>query len=402
MTDMSLRTAVVLAGGEGERLRPLTKNRPKPMLPAGNRPILEYVFDSLLDAGVERLHVVVGYKGTRVQDHFGPTYGDVPLTYHRQEKQLGSGHALLQVRGSVDEPFLAVNGDQIAEPSIVADVVAEHDRGGAIATLSVVESEEASRYGSVRLDGDEVVELVERPLSDDYRLLNAGVYGFEPEFLEELAATPREDGSLTLPAAVSRLVDDDRHRVRGVRTEGFWTDATYPWDLLTAARQVFAMEWIELPEPEEGVWVDDDATVHPDATLQPPVAISADCEVGAGAVVGPTVALGTNATVEANAVVRDSVIGDDSRVGANATAIDAVFGQDVGFGPASVVPGGEADVRVADRIYEGARLGAVLADRVDVEAGVSFAPGVLVGPNATIDAGVRVGRNVSAGAEVTR
>lgn len=399
---MNLRTAVVLAGGEGERLRPLTTNRPKPMLPAGNRPILEYVFDSLIDAGVERIHVVVGYRGTRVQDHFGPTYRDVPLAYHRQKKQLGSGHALLQVHGRIDEPFLAVNGDQIAEPSIVADVVAEHDRGDATATLSVVESEEASRYGSVRLRGDEIVELVERPHNGDYRLLNAGVYGFDPAFLDELAATPREDGGLTLPAGVSRLVEDDRYRVRGVRTEGFWTDATYPWDLLTAARQVFAMEWIELPERDAGVWIADSATVHPDATLQPPVAVSADCEIAAGAVVGPTVALGTNATVEANAVVADSVIGDDSRIEANATVVDAVFGQDVRCGPGSVIPGGEADVRIDDRIHEGARLGAVLADRVDAEAGVVFSPGVLVGPNVAIDVGVRIARNVSAGAEVTR
>ncbi|MEF8780488.1 MAG: sugar phosphate nucleotidyltransferase [Haloferacaceae archaeon] len=399
---MNLRTAVVLAGGEGERLRPLTTNRPKPMLPAGNRPILEYVFDSLIESGIERIHVVVGYRGTRVQDHFGPTYRDVPLQYHRQEKQLGSGHALLQVRDAIREPFLAVNGDQIAEPTIVADVLAEHERGDAVATLSVVESEEASRYGSVRLDGDEVIELVERPGGDDYRLLNAGVYGFDAAFLDELDATPRENGSLTLPGAVSRLVGDDAHLVRGVKTEGFWTDATYPWDLLTAARQVFAMEWIGLPERSEGVWIADSATVHPDATLQPPVAVSADCEVGAGAVVGPTVALGTNATVEANAVVRDSVIGDDSRIGANATAIDAVFGQDVGFGPGSVIPGGKGDVRVNDRIHEGARLGAVLADRVDAEAGVSFAPGVLVGPSASIDGGVRIALNVTEGAEVTR
>ena len=399
---MHLRTAVVLAGGEGERLRPLTRNRPKPMLPAVNRPILEYVFDSLIDSGIEQLHVVVGYRGTRVQDHFGPTYRGVPLAYHRQDKQLGSGHALLQVRGTIDEPFLAVNGDQIADPSIVADVAAAHLEGDAIATLSVVESREASRYGSVRLDGDEIVELVERPESGDYRLLNAGVYGFDPAFLQALAATPRVAGSLPLPAAVSRLVADEDHRVRGVRTEGFWTDATYPWDLLTAARQVFDMGWVELPERDPDVWIADSATVHPDATLQPPVAVSADCEIGAGAVVGPTASLGTNVTVDASAVVRDSVVGDDSRIGANATVVDAVFGQDVRLGPGSVIPGGDADVRVNDRIHEGERLGAVLADRVDAEAGVVFSPGVLVGPNASIDVGVRLVRNVSAGAEVTR
>ena len=92
---MSDRSAIVLAAGEGKRLRPLTKHRPKPMLPAATKPILEHVFDALIDAGVTDITVVVGYKRTRVQSHFGPTYRNVPLQYVTQRKQLGSGHALL-------------------------------------------------------------------------------------------------------------------------------------------------------------------------------------------------------------------------------------------------------------------------------------------------------------------
>ena len=121
-TSTHLSSAVVLAAGEGIRLRPLTANRPKPMLPAGTRPILEHVLNALIDAGVEDIHLVVGYQANRVRSYFGPTYRDVPITYHTQANQLGSGHALLQARDGPDGSFLLVNGDQIIDSRIVETV----------------------------------------------------------------------------------------------------------------------------------------------------------------------------------------------------------------------------------------------------------------------------------------
>jgi len=98
-------SAVVLAAGEGIRLRPLTANRPKPMLPAGTRPILEHVLNALIDAGVDDIHLVVGYQANRVRSYFGSTYRDVSITYHTQANQLGSGHALLQARDGPEDRF---------------------------------------------------------------------------------------------------------------------------------------------------------------------------------------------------------------------------------------------------------------------------------------------------------
>ncbi|MFC6725290.1 sugar phosphate nucleotidyltransferase, partial [Halobium palmae] len=174
---MTVDTAVVLAAGEGKRLRPLTEHRPKPMLPAGTRPILELVLDALVEAGVSELHLVVGYGRDRIQSHVGPTYRDLSVTYHRQAKQLGSGHALLQAAENVDEECLVVNGDQVVSTRIVRDVMEAHTDED-VATLAVVESDAAPNYGAVRLDGDRVVELVERPGVEGYHLLNAGVYAF--------------------------------------------------------------------------------------------------------------------------------------------------------------------------------------------------------------------------------
>ncbi|PSP90116.1 nucleotidyl transferase [Halobacteriales archaeon QS_4_69_34] len=397
---MSVRTAVVLAAGEGTRLRPLTRNRPKPMLPAANRPVLEYVFDALIDAGIETIGVVVGYKRDRVQEHFGPTYRDVSIEYLHQDKQLGSGHALLEARAAVAEPFLAVNGDRVIEPGMVADVMAAAERHpDAPATLAVIERPDVRQYGAVVLDAGRIDRLVEQPDTDEYRLINAGVYAFSPAIFDAIEDTPRTDGELPLTDTLARLIDGGES-VRGVHTEGLWVDATYPWDLLTVMRELLARGRVDEPPEEEGVWVDDSALVHDDATLQRPVVVGPDCEVGPGAAVGPDVALGRNATVGANATVERTVLDADTRVGPGSTLLDCVTGEDVTLGADATVPGGPASVRVGSRVFEDQRLGAVIADRTEAGGDVTFTPGTLVGPGAHIHTGARPSGWIATGAEV--
>ncbi|GAB6878819.1 sugar phosphate nucleotidyltransferase [Halorubrum gandharaense] len=372
------------------------------MLPAANRPIIEYVLDAVIEAGIDEIHLVVGYKRERVQSHFGPTYRNVDLTYHVQEKQLGSGHALLTARDAVDEPFLVVNGDQIADPSIAADVIDTHDGNDAAATLSVMDSEKASQYGVVEMEDGHITDLVEQPSAGGPGLLNAGVYAFSPDVFEVLSSLPRLDGTLTVPQLVSALVERDERSVAGVFTEGFWTDATFPWDLLSVAEQVFRMEWIDVEETSPRRWVADSAAIHPDAVLEPPVVVGEDTEIGAGAVVGPLASVGENTVIGANAVISNTVVDANSRVGPNATLVDAALGRGVMIGAGSVVPGGDNDVQVNGRVHEGRRLGAVIADRTSVGGGTTVGGGSLVGSGATLEDGVTVSRNVDNQVEVRR
>ncbi|WP_135303792.1 bifunctional sugar-1-phosphate nucleotidylyltransferase/acetyltransferase [Haloarcula amylovorans] len=396
---MDIDTAVVLAAGEGTRLRPLTRNRPKPMLPAANRPILEHVFDALVDAGVEELIAVVGYKRDRVQDHFGPTYRGVPVTYAIQHKQLGSGHALLQARDSVDGPALVLNGDRLIDAGTV-EAVAETFSQSGNATMSVVERQDTSRYGAVQVRDGYITDLVEKPREGDYRLINGGVYAFSPDIFAAIQDTPRQAGELALTDTLATLVDEER--VRGVEVDGMWVDATYPWDLLIVAREVLARGRVVESARREQVWIADSARVHNEAVLQGPVVVGPDCEVGPDAVIGPDTALGRTVTVGANSVVQNSILDADTRVDPGSTLLDTVTGQDVHLGATTVVPGGPADVQVGTRIFEDQRLGAVIADRTRARGDVSFTPGSLVGPNVTLDAGVTVRGNVREDSEVTR
>lgn len=395
---MPTDTAVVLAAGEGTRLRPLTRNRPKPMLPAGNRPIVEYVLDALIEAGIERICFVVGYKRSRVQEHFGPTYRDVPIQYVVQSKQLGSGHALQQAEEKLDGSFVVVNGDRVIEPSIVTDVLEASEEVDA-ATLAVLERPVDSRYGAVVMRDSTIVELIEKP-DDEYRLVNGGVYVFDQRIFDALRETPRQSGSLLLTDAVDLLIYEGS--VRGVRTEGLWVDATYPWDLLTVSRELLEHELVDGPQPRTDVWVAESALVHDDATLQSPVVIGPDCELGPGAVIGPDVALGRNVTVGSNATVEASVIDTDTRIGAGSTLLDCVTGQDVDLGAGTIVPGGPADVQINESLFRDERLGAVFADRVRAGGGIRCAPGTLVGTNARVGTGVVVDGHVPERTEVVR
>lgn len=397
---MAVDDAVVLAAGEGQRLRPLTSNRPKPMLPAGNRPILAHVLDALVDAGIQRLVLVVGYRRQRVQEFVGHSYRGTPVEYVVQEKQLGSGHALLQAREAVAGPTIVVNGDHLIEADAVDSVASEFDANSAGAAVAIIERPDAHKYGAVELADRDIVSIVEKPDSDDYRLINAGIYAFDDQVFSAIDETPRAAGELALTDVISRYVD--KHRVRGVHVGGLWTDATYPWDLLSVAGDVLDHGRVEEPERREGVWIHDDAVVDDRATLIPPVVVSADCEIGAGSVVGPTVALGNNATVGANVVIERSVLDADTRVGHSSTLVDAVVSQGVHLGVDVTVPGGPSTVRVGQAVFADQALGAVLADRVTVGAAASFAPGTLVGPHASVGTATHVSSNVADGAEVVR
>ncbi|WP_226479898.1 sugar phosphate nucleotidyltransferase [Natrinema amylolyticum] len=391
---MTLRSAVVLAAGEGARLRPLTKYRPKPMLPAATKPILEYVFDALVEAGITEITVVVGYGRTHVQSHFGSTYRDASIEYVVQDKQLGSGHALLAAESEVSEPRLVLNGDQLVASRIVEDVRTAHDDGNAIATLGLIRHEDVDGYGGVICEDDgRVAEIVERPRDDRTYQLNAGVYAFDPELFEYLRGPEPQLSEYSLVDGIANAIDAEA-TVRGVTSEGIWMDATYPWDLLEVTETLF--------EHADGVesTISADARIHESATIVEPVVISADCVVGPGSVVGPNVALGENATVGANAVVEDSVVDADTRVGSGATLVDCVTGRNVRVGTGSTVVGGPGDVRVGDRVHEGERLGALLADRVRDGGGVTYAPGTMVGSDAVINAGATVRGTIETETEV--
>lgn len=377
--------AVVLAAGEGRRLRPLTALRPKPMVPVGNRPILEHVVGALAGAGVDELVFVVGYERERIQTHFGDGDDwDVDVEYVVQEKQLGSGHALLQAEDAVSDDFLVVNGDSIVDSSLVGALT-----DAPSPAVAVTRSDQPTDYGVVDVDDGRVVGIDEKPRVYDAETetINAGVYRFDATVFDTLRRT-RAGGETSLTDALVSLSDD--RPVEAVRVDG-WTDVSHLWDVLRVNSEVV--------DGGDGYG---DADVHPTAYVADEVALGDDATVGPNATVLPGTALGDNVSIGAGAVVANSVLFADSRVGENAVVRDCVAADDATVGPNATVEGGRADVVVDGELYEAVRLGGVLGDYTSVEGGACLEPGTVLGNDVRVATGTVVDGRVGSGAEVRR
>jgi glucose-1-phosphate thymidylyltransferase len=381
--------AVVLAAGEGNRLRPLTGSRPKPMVPVANRPLLTHVVEAVVETGIDEVVLVVGYGRERIQSYFGD--GDdwgVDIEYAIQEKQLGTGHALLQAESHVDGPFVALNGDRIIDPSAVTTL---RDRDDA-PVVSVCRSETPADYGVVELDGDRLVSLVEKPPAHRVTtdLINAGVYRFDPTIFEEIRRT-EPAGELALTAALRRLAETGT--VRAVRYDGQWLDVSHLWDLPAVNARMLDRA---VPDPAPR------ASVADAAVVAGPVALGADARVRPNATVLSGCSLGENVEVAPGAVLDNTVLFPDATVGPGTVLRDCVVGENATVGPNVTVEGGHADVVVEGDLHADVRLGGVVGDRAAVGGAVTLDPGTVLGTGVEVASGATVGGRVPDGAFVRR
>lgn len=389
--NMADYPAVVLAAGEGRRLAPLTDTRPKPMLPVANRPILEYVLQAIADAGIEEVYLVVGYRSERIRTHVGD--GDdwgLDVTYVEQSPQLGTGHAILQVEGHIDGPFIAFNGDRIVDASLAEDVAAAHTNGEAIVSTTVVKH--PSTFGVVDVAGAELVGIEEKPLDPSPRAtINAGVYAFDPSIFDRIRSTEQADGEQAITGTLDEMATDGLVSV--VRYGGRWLDVTHLWDLVAVTNRVVS----------DGSGVDIEAAqIAESASLATDVAVGANARIASNATVGGGTALGPSASVGSSAVVENSVVMADATIEPGAVVRDAVVGANATIGANATVGGGKAAVIVNGVVHDGVTLGGVVGDNAEVGHGVTLAGGTIIGTNASVDDGVAVGGVIDNNSEVRR
>ena len=384
--------AVVLAAGEGKRVRPLTRYQPKPMLRVAGRPILEYSLDALASIGVEEVVLVVGHRRRRIQNHFENGYEGMDFTYAVQETRLGSGHALQTAEDHVDGEFLVVNGDNVIDGAMVGEVARRYARSDAVACIAVAASTSASEYGTVGVS-DGLVDRIDEEDEGASSRINTGVYAFDRTIFDALERTPFEGGERPLTDAIAELDGS----VVAETPNGVWFDSSYPWDLLTT-NETLLHSYPGLVDVDDRIA--GSARIHDSAVIGENVRIGADCKVSAGAVVRGGSCLLSSTIVDENAVLEDSIIGPDARVGANTLLRDTIVGGGATIGDGTVSPGRSATVVLDGTAYTDRRIGGVVADRATVGANVTITPGCRIGPRSRVGAGVTLGRDVDEGAEV--
>jgi mannose-1-phosphate guanylyltransferase len=359
-----VREAMIVAGGAGTRLAPLTATTPKPLLPFCGAPFLEGVLRRLAAYGIERVWLVVGADTAPFAPlaaharSFGVEVASVP-----EPEPLDTAGGVRAALDRVEGTFLVLNGDILTDVDLDGPIVA-HRRAGADATIVLTRVDDTSTFGVCVREGTRIVDFVEKPepgTLPGQDTVNAGTYVLEPS---ALARFPQ--GRLSFERQVfPGLVADGAH-LEGWVGDGVWADLGTPERMLAGHRVALdgGLRWPTLdalPADADGRRVADDVEVDPTATLRGPLLLSRGVRIGAGAVVGPHVSLGAGTTVGADGEVVDTVTAADVHFGDGVHAEGVLAGAGATIGP-------------------GARLGreVVLGDGVSIE------------PDATLSAGARV------------
>ncbi|WP_226006168.1 UTP--glucose-1-phosphate uridylyltransferase AglF [Natrinema salinisoli] len=224
--------AVVLAAGKGTRLRPLTEEKPKALVEVNEKPIIEDIFENLLEIGATEFIVVVGYLKDNIIDRYGETYQGIPITYAHQREQLGLAHAILQAQPYIDNDFILILGDNIFRANL-GDVVnrQREERSDAAFLVEQVPYEEASRYGVLDTNEyGEIVKVMEKPDDPPSNLVMTGVYTFTPAIFRACQSVrPSNRGEYELPDAIDLLLQSG-HTIDAIRMNGWRIDIGYPED----------------------------------------------------------------------------------------------------------------------------------------------------------------------------
>jgi len=331
--------ALVLAGGEGSRLRPLTHTQAKQLIPIAGQPILFHALDAIRDAGIHDVGIVIGQTGTEVRAAVGDgSAWGLRITYIEQEAPLGLAHAVLTAADFVrGEPFLMYLGDNVLLEGVKRFVRAFED-AAPDAQILLARVPDPSQFGVVVLEGEHVTTLVEKPREFVSDLGLVGVYLFDDSILEACATLePSWRGEYEITEAIQWLVDTGKV-VRADMVDGYWKDTGRPEDLLDANRMLLAtlasdvQGSVDAETAVDGVVVVAPGAKVTTSKLLGPVWIGADCVIDASTI-GPDVSIEPGSTVHAS-TIRDSIV----MAGCTVDGVDALE---------SSILGRNADVRHA-------------------------------------------------------
>ncbi|ADJ13735.1 bifunctional sugar-1-phosphate nucleotidylyltransferase/acetyltransferase [Halalkalicoccus jeotgali] len=389
---------VILAAGQGTRLRPLSESVPKPMLPVAGRPIAAHVADAAVAGGADELVFVTGYMAEVVESYFGETYRGVPVSYATQDEQLGTAHAVRAAREHLTEAFAVLNGDNLYDPESIAELFAN---GPAI---GVFEVENPSNYGVLSTESGRVTDIIEKPTEPPTNLANAGVYLFPAEAREFLDVPMSERGEHELTDVLARVIED--HDVTPVELER-WMDVGRPWELLEANELLLAegsrrIDGEVAPDAtiEGAVVIEEGATVQSGVTIEGPAYVGPGCSVGPNAYIRGATLLEGDVHVGQSVEVKNSVIMRGTNVPHLTYVGDSVLGRNVNFGAGTNVANlrhdGE-DVKLTvkgERVSTGRRkFGVVVGHGAKTAINTSLAPGVILSGGATTTPGESVRRD---------
>ncbi|MEM3397111.1 MAG: sugar phosphate nucleotidyltransferase [Thermoplasmata archaeon] len=386
--------AVVLAAGEGKRLKPLTAKTPKPLLPVAGKPLLLHILDALKNAGIEEIAIVVHQQEAQFREMLEGKEG---ITLIRQEKQAGTGDAVKTVRKFCDGNFLCLNGDIVFEEEILKEVLAKGKGGKNV--LAAVRRENTLEYGAIEFDGEDVVKIHEKAkVKGDY--INAGIYYFTPEIFEALDKIKvSARGEYELTDAINLLASEKK--VVSVKSAGAWEDIGKPWDLLKANEILLSkVQRKILGEVEEyavvkgNVVIEEGTVVHSGSYIVGPVYIGKNCRIGPNAYIRPSTYIGDNCHIGNASEIKNSIIMSNSNAPHFNYVGDSIIGMRVNLGAGTKIANLRLDGKEIHSYVQGVKVqtglrkfGAVIGDDCKLGINCSVNPGTVLSEECWVGAG---------------
>ena len=370
--------AVILAAGEGKRVRPLTRSRPKVMIPVANRPIIEYVIEALEKNGIREIIVVVGYRKEQVTRFLNQL--DMPIEVVVQKKQLGTAHALKCAESLITGDFLLLPGDNYIDAHSIGRIKEIKN------AMLVKEHPNPSNFGVVLLKDGFVTRIIEKPEHSPSFMVSTGIFSLTRDFFSYISENNVTD-------AVSSMLTSGEHLTAVIADD--WQDAIYPWDILKMNKHLLK----NLPEAREGsasrqttiqgaVRIGKGTTIGPNTVISGPVIIGSDCEIGPNCCIMPNTSLGSRVKIEPFTCIGNSLIMDDTSIGSHSRIIDAVTGQGCRLSDHTTIVTSASLLDIEGTVIK-PEFGAVLGDQV-ISGSFTIFKNCIVGNNVSVEGGRQV------------
>ena len=371
--------AVVMAGGQGTRLRPLTSNQPKPMLPIVGRPMMEHVLLLLREHGFTEVVATVQFLASVIRHYFGDGSDlGISLAYATENEPLGTAGGVKNAEHFLDDTFLVISGDHVTDLDLSAAVKFHRERQAA-ATVILHRAEDPLEFGIVITDEEGRIErFLEKPgwgevFSDT---INTGIYILEPEVLSHIPSNEECDFAKDL---FPRMLEMGMP-IYGYVADGFWADIGHLESYLEVHRDILdgkvrvQRSGFEL---RPGVWIGEGAEIEPGAVIDGPAYVGENTRVEAGVRIRDHTVLGKGVVVKGGAFLHRAVVHDNAYIGSSASLRGCVLGKN-------------ADVKHGARLEEGV----VVSDECYVGEGALINPGVKIYPFKTVEPGALVTQSI--------
>jgi bifunctional UDP-N-acetylglucosamine pyrophosphorylase/glucosamine-1-phosphate N-acetyltransferase len=396
---MAIKQAVVLAAGEGKRLRPLTFTRPKCMIQLAGKPILQHVLENLGQVGVKEAAVVVKYKEEAITDYFAKNpIGGLKLSFITQGEKYGTAAAFAEAESFVKGTFFGVAGDIITEPSALRRLSDNAD-GEVTAALHAVE--DAREYGTAVVKDGKIAAFEEKVEAPKSNLANCSLYVFEPSIFKKISSLKKS------PRGEYEIIEVLKG-ANAVEIKEYWLDMGMPWQLFSANEFLLS----KLPDNRDRVEnctirgklvMEKGAQVH-DSVIEGNVYIGAGSYVGPHAYIRGTTSIGRDCGIGDSTTVKNSIIFDHVNAKHLTYIGDSIIGSGCNFGAATQIANYRFDaLNIRATINELTidtkrnKLGAIIGDNAKMGVLSAVMPGKMIGDGCWVDAGVVVKENIERG-----